>query len=559
MTQDEIIKQILQRNDRLKTDRNIWLTLWEAAMDFVCPQHGTLKSAFNQTKGEKRGNKVYDGTPEWASDIAVSGLYSGLVPDGYKWFKWTVQPIKLNQIPEIKAWLEECEDIAYLAINDSNYGDATYTAFEHQIAFGTAIKYAEYDPRKVLNFTNIALNEAVFAENKYGVVDTLFREFRWSARNAVKEWGINAVPAVIKQAMESGRQDDEFDFLHAIFPREDYDPFKADKKNMPWASYWISLKTGDEKKLLSEGGYRTFPCSVPRMYKMRGEIYGRGPAIKALQAMGVLNAMGLTNLVAGQRIVEPPLQVDDGFTKAVDLSPGALNVFSGTAGSKGIQPIITGLNVPFAIDMQDRQEKAVSRRFHTDVFLALTQADSRMTATEVLERKQEKLQLMGPMIGRQKREHLDSDLDRIFAILQDNGYFPPPPDVLLQYMQEMGTEYTSPLFLAQRKRDSDAILGVYQKAAMIAQATQRLDILDNLDDDESLRIIHDRDNAPAAMLRKKEAVDYVRQARQKQQQQIQAMQAGQAAVEAAKGLSETTMNPEDPNALTEVMKGLGAQ
>lgn len=555
MDQQELIKQLLSRNEKLKQDRTIWLDLWEQAMDFVCPQHGTLKSAFSQRKGEKRGAKVYDGTPEWAADIAVSGLYSGLTPDGYKWFKWTVQPIKLNQVPEVKQWLEECEDIAYLSLNDSNYGDATYTAFEHQVNFGTSVKYAEYDSSKVLNFINIALNEAVFAENRLGNVDTLFREFKWSARNAIREWGQDKVPNVIKQAVESGNHDQEFDFLHAVFPREDYDPYKADRKNMPWASLWISLQTG-EQKILAEGGYRTFPFSVPRMYKMRGEIYGRGPAIKALQSMGVLNSMALTNLVAGQRMVEPPLQVPDDQPKAIDLSPGATNHYSSQRGE--IKPIITGLNVPFGIELQDRQEKAVSRWFHTDVFLALTMADAKMTATEVLERKQEKLQLMGPTIGRQKREHLDSDLDRVFAILLDNGYFPPPPDILMQYMQEMGTEYTSPLFLAQRKRDADAVLGVYQKATMIAQATQRLDVLDNLDDDEAIRIIHDRDNAPASILKKKEAVDFVRKAREKQQQALQQMQTGMAAVEAAKGLSQASMSEEDPNALTEVMKGLGA-
>lgn len=547
MTSDKIVKDIIDRNSRLKNARSNWETLWNDVGQFVQAQTGSMLSGGRQD-GEKRGSMIYDGTPESAKDVMVAGIYSGLCPDNYKWFKWSTVPLELYEMPEVKEWLGECEDVTYLALNDSNYGDVTLSAFESQVAFGTAVKYIETNPAKLINCQLIDLTECVFAENDQRIVDTLFREFSLSARNAIRRFGTKKLPEVILRADESGNKDDKFSFLHAVFPRQDYDPSKRDKMNMPFQSLWVYP---DGRVLLEEGGYREFPYSVPRMYKQGNEVYGRGPAIKAMSDMGVLNQMAATNLTAGQRMVEPALQVpDDGYPKSVDLSPGALNLYS----SRGeIKPIVTGINVPFGLELQQRQEQAVQRWFHVDVFLAITQSDVRMTATEALERKQEKLMLLGPVIGRQKREHLDSDLDRVFAILYDNGYYPPPPDVVLQYLDRMQTEYTSPLFQAQIRRDSESIMSVYSKAAMLAQATGRLEVLDNLNDDEAIRLIADRENLPPEVLIDQKEIAAIRQQRAQQQQAMQQAQAGMAAVEAAKSLGQTPMDPSQPNAMTQLL------
>ena len=550
MTDNELIKQIMERNRAGKAYRaEHWEPLWEAAGQFVQAQTGSMISGSSRVDGEKRGMRVYDGTPESAKDIMVAGLYSGWCPDNYKWFRWSTVPLDLSKMAKVKNWLSACEDITYLAINDSNYGDATFSCFEQQVSFGTGVKYAESSPTKLLNFQLIDLIECVFFENEHRIVDTMFRECSLTARNAIARWGVDKMPAEILRADESGNKEAPFKFLHAIFPREDYDTSKRDRLNMPFRSLWIYP---EKSLLMNEGGYRDFPYSVPRMYKQGNERYGRGPAIKALSDMGVLNQMGATNLTAGQRMVEPALQVpDDGYTKAVDLSPGALNFLP--QGKGEIKPIVAGLNVPFGLEMQDRQEKAVQRWFHVDVFLALTMADSRMTATEIMERKQEKLQLLGPTIGRQKREHQDSDLDRIFSILYENNYFPPPPEEVLQYMDRLQTEYTSPLYQAQMRRDSEAIISVYSKASMIVQATGRPDALDRLNDDKAMEIISDRENLPVEVLVDQELASQVRAKRQQQQQAMQQAQASMSAVEAAKSLGQTPMDPGQPNAMTQLM------
>lgn len=555
MTDKELVKQLIDRNAKLKEARSEWESLWDLAGQYVQAQTGSMLYGSERQSGEKRGIKVYDGTPESAKDIMVAGFYSGLCPDNYKWFRWSPVPIELSEVPEVKSWLTRCEDITYRVLNDSNYGDATFACFEWQVAFGTGIKYIESGDDKIINARIIDLIECTFVENRYGTVDTLFREYKLSARDAIKHFGADNVALEIRRADASGNKDDEFAFLHAVFPREDYDPMRRDRNNMPFSSVHIYPST---RKVMTEGGYRTFPYTVSRMYKQGKEPYGRGPGIKALSDMGVLNEMAATNLIAGQRMIEPSLQVpDDGYTRAIDLGAGALNFYNPGSGGE-IKPIVTGLNVPFGLELQDRQERAVQRWFHVDIFLAITQADQRMTATEALERKQEKLQLIGPVTARQKREHLDADLDRIFSILWDNGYFPPPPDVVMQHMSELETEYTSPLFQAQMRRDAEGIMKIYSQAAMLAQATGRPDVLDGLDDDKALSILVDRENLPDGILRDAQEVAQIRQARQQQQQAMMQAQMAMSAVEAAKNLGQTPLDPASPNAATELL-GMGGR
>ena len=62
-------------------------------------------------------------------------------------------------------------------------------------------------------------------------------------RQAVQEWGIENVGESVRKAYnDSKRKKDEFDCIHAVFPREDYDREKRDKGNMPHASTYISKK-----------------------------------------------------------------------------------------------------------------------------------------------------------------------------------------------------------------------------------------------------------------------------------------------------------------------------
>ena len=563
MVTEEQVRQILARMDAGKTIRRWWETnLWNPVIELLFPQMGSMLSGAYRNPGEKRGSKAYDGTPEWSAEIMTSGMYNGLTPENYKWFRWKVDPDWLNDVDEVREALEERENIAMKYLYSSNFPDETKQAFRQCGALGTAIKWREKDPEKMFRFEVLKLSDCVIVENRYGKVDTLFRECKWTARNAYREWGEKCSEAV-RNAAKGTNIDTQFDFIHAIVPRDDFDIKRDDRmrdaQNMKWAEVWIDSGT---KRVMSEAGFRNFPASVWRWEKIPGDFspYGRGPGIKVLQDMGMLNAQAKMNMIAGESMVEPAMAIPDGFEKEPNLHPRGRNRYShALTGGNIIAPIHTVTSLPFAVDAQDRQSKAVQRRFYVDAFLMLSdyQGSADRTVIEIMERKQEKLQILGPMLGTQKIEHLDADLDDVWRMLEEAGKFPPLPDIVYQYATNIVTEYESPLLTAQKKNESSAATRVYQVAGVISQAKGGdMAVFDNLNDDETIRMFAEREGAPTKILIGIKERDARRKARADQQQQEAAMQQSMAAVQASQQLGQISTKPDEPNALTDIVQGM---
>jgi hypothetical protein len=553
LTQNQMLNFLLRRNEAGKTiRRQRWEYLWDDVMAYLWPQMGSMKANTAFMPGEKRGQRSYDGTPEDALDVMVAGLQAGTIPENYPWFSWELVPKWLNKSKAVQVWLSQCRDICLEFLHASNFAMGTALTYKHLGAFGTACKWRAKDdePGKAFGFNTLRLTDCVFFENKRGIVDTLFWEFKLSARNAVARWGKDA-PGSCKRATESGSHDSEFAFLHCIFPREDYNAEFKDNKNMPFAS-WIIHPA--KRKLVEESGFKIFPASVPRWDKLddqafafgaqlQGGVYGRGPGIKVLQDMGILSAQGKANLIAAEQIVKPAMDIpSDGYERSYSTAPDARNWYdpSATHGLRAQTSLALPKELPVALQMQDRQRNIIKEAFHVDVFLTLAATPPGMTATEAMIRNQEKLLILEPMLSRQKVEHLQADLDWAFAVLNDLGYLPPAPDIV--YMggaTGIRNIFKSPLFMAQESLKSDRIMKAYQRAAAVLQARAgKSDIMDMLNDDEALRIMLEADGVPPEIINDPDQVDKIRKARLQQRKEMiaeeQALKLSKAAMQFGK-------------------------
>ena len=73
---------------------------------------------------------------------------------------------------------------------------------------------------------------------------------------------------------------------------------------------------------------------------------------------------------------------------------------------------------------------------------------SNMTATEVAERQQEKIMMMGPVLEKLNSEMLDPFIERLYNILDRNFALPEPPDELDGI--DVKVQYVSILAQAQK-------------------------------------------------------------------------------------------------------------
>jgi hypothetical protein len=433
------------------------------------------------------------------------------------WFSLRFKEEEMEFEDEAKEWLESATEQMYVAFNRSNFQQEIFELYHDLITFGTAAMFIEEDEDDILKFSTRHINEIYIAENDKGRIDTVFRKFKMSARAAIQKFGTNPDFEVLQKKNPY----EEVDIIHAIYPRDDFDVRKQDQKNMPFESVYMTGK-GEE---LSVSGFREFPFVVPRYLKASHEIYGRSPAMTALPDVKMLNEMSKTTIKAAQKQVDPPLLVpDDGFILPVRTVPGGLNFYrSGTRDR--IEPLNIGANNPLGLNMEEQRRNAIRNVFYVNQLMM--QQGPQMTATEVIQRNEEKMRLLGPVLGRLQSELLKPLIDRAFNILLRKNMFKPAPEFLAG--RDVEIEYVSPLAKAQKSTELQAIMRGIEIMGSIANVAP---VFDYVNFDKLVRHLMDIVGVPQKVLKPQSQVNAERQQKEQQQQETMQMQQLQQVAEA---------------------------
>jgi len=426
--------------------------------------------------------------------------------------------LQMDNEDEAKLWLESATDAMYTAFNRSNFQQEIFELYHDLITFGTAAMFIEEDDEDFIKFSTRHIDEVYIAENDKGRIDTIYRKFKLSARAIVQKFGASVSQDIL--VMEKKDPYKEIEIVHAVYPRSDFNPNKKDKKNMPFESVYMEYKNGNE---LSVSGYKEFPFVVPRYLKASHEIYGRSPAMTALPDVKMLNEMAKTTIKAAQKQVDPPLLVpDDGFLLPVRTVPGGLNFYrSGTRDR--IEPLNIGANNPLGLNMEQQRRDSIRGVFYVNQLMM--QQGPQMTATEVIQRNEEKMRLLGPVLGRLQSELLKPLIDRVFNILLRNNQLPPAPEFLSG--QDIEIEYVSPLAKAQKSTELQSIMRAIEILGSLANVAP---VFDYVNFDNLVKHLADIVGVPQKILKSQSQVNAERQqAQQQQQEQMQMQQLQQVA------------------------------
>ena len=97
--------------------------------------------------------------------------------------------------------------------------------------------------------------------------------------------------------------------------------------------------------------------------------------------------------------------------------------------------------------------------------------------------------------------------------------------ILLQGGGEIDIQYEGPLARAQRGSELLAVQRFYELAIPLSQMNP--DVLDNIDDDEVVRLLAQQAGLPTRLLRDPKLVASIRESRLKAKEEMQQMQAAQ--------------------------------
>jgi hypothetical protein len=513
MARTDLSKSLLSRYERLEGQRQNWETHWQEVADYMQPRKADVTK--KRARGDKRMEQVFDSSPIQAIELLAASLHGMLTNPSTPWFTLRFKDEDIDNEDEAKLWLEASTDAMYTAFNRSNFQQEIFELYHDLITFGTACMFIEEDDDDIIKFSTRHIDEVYIAENDKGRIDTVFRRFHISARAAVQKFG-DATSMDIKGIFKKDPYQ-EVEILHAVYPRSDFNPKKKDKGNMPFESVYLEYKNSNE---LSVGGFKEFPFVVPRYLKASNEIYGRSPAMTALPDVKMLNEMSKTTIKAAQKQVDPPLLVpDDGFLLPVRTVPGGLNFYrSGTRDR--IEPLNIGANNPLGLNMEEQRRDAIRAVFYVNQLMM--QQGPQMTATEVIQRNEEKMRLLGPVLGRLQSELLKPLIDRVFAILLRNNMLPQAPEFLSG--RDIEIEYVSPLAKAQKSSELQSIM----RAIEILGSMQNIaPVFDYVNFDNLVKHLADIVGMPQKLLKSQNQVNAEREqaaAQAAEQQQMAQMQ-----------------------------------
>jgi hypothetical protein len=509
---DDDVKKSLTRLQGLKNARSTWEGHWQELAEYFLPRRADFSGA--GPVGAKRTDKQFDGTPMLAARNLAAAIDGLLKPKNARWFNVRLQDGRAGERDDVRRWLQHAENILFQALYDPRARFVQYSSEVDLdlVVFGTGVLYVgETVGTGALAFRAHHLKNSYLAVGEDGNVDTLFLSQKLTARQAEQRFGRANLGAKTLEALDENDPDTEFEFIRVCQPRFERDLRRADNANLPFSAIDIDMES--EHKI-AESGFHEFPYVVPRWETSTGENYGRSPAMLALPDAKTLNQMSKTLLKAGHKAVDPPLLApSDSLKSAMRTWPGGISYFdAGVLTSSGgrvpIQPLTTGANVPLGREMQKDVRDQIWNAFFRNI-MSLPTDQPGMTATEVLERKQEFIRVIGPVFGRLEADYTGPLVERVFAILMRAGAFGEPPAALLG--ETLKFEYVSPISKAHKLVEVGAYTKTSAELAPLAQADPG--VLDNFDSDRIARGVAEANGMPLDWLRAEEAIDGDRQGR----------------------------------------------
>ncbi|XXJ18039.1 portal protein [Desulfovibrio caledoniensis] len=557
MDRTELARSLLTRFSGLEEARRPWVGSWQELTEYMLPRKNSFTGLGGSSIGRGRAGdeRIFDSTPLHALELLASSLGGLLTNPSLPWFDISVKDRAVGDGDEVRAFLQEARERMVAVFNSEDTG---FQAHVHELyldaaLLGTAVMYVEADPTTVVRFSSRPLGEVFVAESARGRVDTVYRKYEVTARQAIQEWGAACSDETRRKGED--RPEEPVEVLHAVFPRLDRDPAGFGSAHFPFASVYLEVKNSH---VLEESGYLEMPYMVPRWAKAAGETYGRGPGQTALSDARVLNAMARTALMAAEKMSDPPLMVpDDGFLGPVRSGPGGLSYYR-AGSSDRIEALPVNVDLRAAEEMMNGRRESIRRIFLGD---QLAPEGPAVTATEAVIRQAEKMRVLGPVLGRLQTEFLGPLVRRVFRIMLRGGSLPPFPEGLSP--DDLEVRYTSPVSRAQKQYEAQGLAQVMEYLAPLVGAQDAFGIMDNFDTDRVARHVTELFNTPSDYLKSEERVAQGREQKQRaaSTQQTASTVANVAAI--AKTLSEAYTDR--PSALTELwgmltgMLGAGGQ
>lgn len=488
-TNGQTPRQLFVTNyERLKQERHEVLSHCREINQLFMPRSGRFFEDRPNSRAGRRNEGIYDNTATRAVRTTAASLQSTTSSPARPWFRLRLadnggfaRASRNNFEPdEITRWLDAVRNKVLDTFQGGNVYQSLHQLYLELVLYGTGVAIMVNEGAglrlKTLTFGEYCLDTGVDDRP-----NALYRELRMTTSQLVKRFGVEKCSPAVAAEFRNNQLNNWHDILHVIEPRDRYDPSKEGPEDKPWRSVYLEIANGNDlnhQGVLSESGYDSFPVLAARWEVQGADVYGVSPAMDCL---GDVQSLQQAQFRLHQSIdykTKPPMGLPTAMRGSeIDMQPGGKTFVSGTTPAQPLwqSQLETNDTVELIRDIQAR----IHSSLFVDVFLSLLNANdtTQRTAEEIRERRDEKFQLLGPVVDRLSDEVHEPLITWAVQQLMSMGEFPPVPVALSR--GKLQIEFISVLAQAQKAIQTvstDRILGT-----VMAVAQHKPEVWDKVD------------------------------------------------------------------------------
>lgn len=373
----------MQLYKRALDEREIWLPRWKNAMRYTIPTDDTESAT------------LFDATAADAVDNLAASMYSLLTPPESLW-------INLVRESDLSPDAEIATAMLRAHLNDSNFYTTVHQCYIDLVVLGTACLFMAENPigaDSAFSFTAIPMKDIAILP---GMV---FHTTSLPVSDLMEKYPDFVFPANMRDTIKTNPQT-PIRLVQSLIGKD----FTA----------WVDVGGDIENNIVARGTFETNPYIIFRWSLVSGELYGRGPVLRALPDIKTANKVVELVLKNATIAVSGIWQADDDGVinlSNINLTPGA--IIPKAVGSSGLTPLQSGSDFDVSqIVLRDLRDR-IRHTLLADRLGLLS--DKEMTATEILARNSDMVRILGATYGRLLHEFIRPLCERGLQILSRRG------------------------------------------------------------------------------------------------------------------------------------------
>jgi len=376
-------KNLMQLYKRALDERDIWLPRWKNAMRYTIPTDDADIAT------------LFDATASDAVDNLAASMYSLLTPPESLW-------INLVRESDLSPNAEIATNVLRAHLNDSNFYTTIHQCYIDLVVLGTACLFMSETPigsDSAFSFTAIPMTDIALLPG------AVFHTTSMPACDIMEKYPNFSFPKNMRDTIKNNPQT-PIRLVQSLIGTD----FTA----------WIDVGGDIENNIVARGTFETNPYIIFRWSLVSGEIYGRGPVLRALPDIKTANKVVELVLKNATIAVSGIWQADDDGVinlSNINLTPGA--IIPKAVGSSGLTPLSSGADFDVSqIVLRDLRDR-IRHTLLSDRLGLLS--DKEMTATEILARNADMVRILGATYGRLLHEFIKPLCERGLQILSRRG------------------------------------------------------------------------------------------------------------------------------------------